>query len=112
VANRAKRPVRYDQSSQAAYRVPSRDAERGWWEERKKILLPLIEAGLSSAEIGEKLRISPVTVRSNYQRLYNELSLPKYQRNPVMLLRVLYAKGWLECPCGGEHAERATEPSR
>lgn len=98
--NFAKRPIRYDQSKNPRHRVPSRDAELGWWESRKKQLLPLIEKGMSSADIAEVLNISAVTVRSNYQRLYNELDLPKYERNPVLLVRTMYARGWLPCPCG------------
>jgi DNA-binding NarL/FixJ family response regulator len=98
--NYAKRPVRYDQSRDPRRRVPSRDAERGWWEARKAILLPLIEQGLSSAQIAQKLTLSPSQIRANYQRLYNELELPKRNRNPVLLIRTIYARGWLPCPCG------------
>lgn len=72
-----------------------------WWQERKKVLLPLIERGLTSDEISAELKtISASQVRSNYQRLYNELGLPKGSRNSVTLIRAIYARGWLPCPCG------------
>lgn len=81
------------------FRVPEREKELTWWQERKKVLLPLIEQGLTSDQISELLPISASQVRSNYQRLYNELGLPKGERNSVTLIRAIYARGWLPCPC-------------
>lgn len=98
--NRRNGPIRTDQSKWPGHRVPSRDYERENWDARKMNILRLLEKGMSSYQISEELILTPETVRSNLQRLYNELDLPKGQRNYVSLIRMVYANGWLDCPCG------------
>lgn len=100
MANRGDQPIRTDQSNWPGHRVPSRRGERSKWDRRKIAILQCAEQGMSSYQIAHELILTPETVRSNYQRLYNELGLPKGQRNTVSMMRAVYARGWLPCPCG------------
>lgn len=69
-------------------------------QRRKMAIVRLLEQGMSCYDIAEELLMEPATVRSYYQRIYNELELPKGQRNLVSMIRAIYARGWLPCPCG------------
>jgi hypothetical protein len=106
-----------EQSNYAHYRTPSRKMEREYWYGIRAQILVFWTQGLSSKAMATKIKtqghrnqyrrdqLTPQTVRSYFQRIYNELGI----RSPSGALYEAIRRGLVACPCPGCQNEKGEE---